>query len=133
MIDTLRERVWTHIRMTFPERQIYIRSTGRVQFFTFTPLTQAIFTGISLLFLGWVAFTSVNVIFKDRILAAKEQHFQQMQASYESRIADLQLSYDELNGALVVAQDRFKAIADSFEAKQQALAAVIERKKSLQA
>ena len=31
MIDTLRERVWIHIRMTFPERQIYIRSNGRVQ------------------------------------------------------------------------------------------------------
>ena len=37
--------------------------------------------GISLLFLGWVAFTSVNVIFKDRILAAKERHFQRMQTS----------------------------------------------------
>src|ERR1700704_2103124 len=133
MIDTLRERVWIHIRMTFPERQIYIRSNGQVQFFTFTPLTQAIFTGISLLFLAWVAFTSVNVIFKDRILAAKERHFQQMQASYESRIADLQLSYDELNGTVVRAQDRFKAIAASFEAKQQALAALIEHKKTLQA
>src|SRR5882762_823499 len=133
MIDTLRGGVWTYVRVTFPERQIYIRSNGRVQFFTFTPLTQAITAGISLLFLGWVAFTSVNVIFKDRILAAKERHFQQMQTSYETRIADLQLSYDELNGALVIAQDRFKAIADSFEAKQQALTAVIERKKTLQA
>ena len=132
-MDSLRQLAWSRINFLFPERQIYIRSDGRVQFLTFSSQMQAITAGISVLFLGWVAFTSVNVIFKDRILAAKERHFQQMQASYESRIADLQLSYDELNGALVVAQDRFKAIADSFEVKQQALAAVLERKKSLQA
>jgi murein DD-endopeptidase MepM/ murein hydrolase activator NlpD len=131
-MNSLRQRAWSRINFLFPERQIYIRSDGRVQFLTFGSQMQAIMAGISLLFLGWVAFTSVNVIFKDRILAAKERHFQQMQASYESRIADLQLSYDELNGALVIAQDRFKAIADSFEAKQQALAAVIEHKKTLQ-
>jgi len=119
--------------MTFPEHQIYIRSNGRVQFFTFTPLTQAIFTGISLLFLGWVAFTSVNVIFKDRIIAAKERYFEQMQASYEGRIADLQLSYDELNGALITAEDRFKATADAFEAKQRVLTSLIERKENLRA
>jgi murein DD-endopeptidase MepM/ murein hydrolase activator NlpD len=131
-MNSLRQRAWSRINFLFPERQIYIRSDGRVQFLTFTSQMQAITAGISLLFLGWVAFTSVNVIFKDRILAAKERHFQQMQASYESRIADLQLSYDELNGALVIAQDRFKTIADSFEIKQQALAAVIEHKKTLQ-
>lgn len=130
-MNSLRQRAWTRLYLTFPERQIYIRSDGRVQFLTLSSHMQAIFAGISLLFLAWVAFTSVNVIFRDGILASKESHFEQMQASYESRIADLQLSYDELNGALVVAQDRFKAIADSFEAKQQALAAVIEHKKSM--
>src|SRR5437763_2601509 len=133
IMNSLRQRAWRRVEFTFPERQIYMRGDGRVQFLTFSSQMQAIMTGLSLLFLGWVAFTSVNVIFKDRILAAKEQHFQQMQLSYEARIADLQLSYDELNGALVLAQDRFKTIADSFEAKQQALAAVIEHKKNLQA
>jgi len=119
------------MRMTFPERQIYIRSNGRVHFITFSPLTQAIFTGIGLLFLGWVSFTSVNVIFKDHIISAKERHFEQMQASYEGRIADLQLSYDELNSALLAAEDRFKATADAFEAKQRILTALIQRKENL--
>jgi murein DD-endopeptidase MepM/ murein hydrolase activator NlpD len=132
-MNSWQQRAWRRVNLLFPERQIYIRSDGRVQFLTFSSQMQAIMAGISLVFLGWVAFTSVTVIFKDRILTAKERHFQQLQAAYESRIADLQLSYDELNGALVIAQDRFKTIADSFEAKQQALAAVIEHKKALQA
>jgi murein DD-endopeptidase MepM/ murein hydrolase activator NlpD len=132
-MDLLRQKAWRFICATFPERQLYIRSDGRVQFFTFSPLTQAVMAGVSLLFLGWVAFTSVNVIFKDRILTAKERRFEQMQASYESRIADLQLSYDELNGALISAEDQFKSVADGFEAKQNALSELIERKQNLRA
>jgi len=113
MMESLRQRAWRRISVSFPERQIYIRSDGRVQFFTFSSHMQAICAGVSLAFLGWVSFTSVNVIFKDRILAAKQRHFEEMQASYETRIADLQLSYDELNGSLILAQDRFKTVADS--------------------
>jgi hypothetical protein len=37
-MTALIERVWAWIHDTFPERQIYIRSDGRVQFFTFGPL-----------------------------------------------------------------------------------------------
>jgi len=133
MLSSLRQRAWRRVNLTFPEKQIYIRSDGRVQFFTFSSEIQAIFAGVGILFLAWVAFTSVNVIFKDRILAAKERHFEQMQISYESRLGELQLSYDELNGAVIMAQDRFKAIADSFEAKQQTLAALLEHKKNLRA
>ena len=112
-MKSLQERTWGYVNVTFPVRQVYIRSDGRVQFFTFSPLMQAVCAGASLVVLGWVAFTSVNVIFKDRIIAAKERHFEQMQTAYESRIAGLQLSYDELNGALVAAEDRFKAAAEA--------------------
>src|SRR5262245_43400907 len=126
-------RNWNYLGLRFPERQIYIRSEGHVHFWTFSPLAQAIAAGVSLLCLGWVAFTTVNVVFKDRIISAKEQHFEQMQTSYEGRIAELQLAYDELNGALVAAQDRFKAVADEFEAKQLALSGLIEQKQALRA
>jgi hypothetical protein len=37
MTETLLQRVWKWLHETFPERQIYIRSDGRVQFFTFGP------------------------------------------------------------------------------------------------
>jgi murein DD-endopeptidase MepM/ murein hydrolase activator NlpD len=121
------ERAWSWIHATFPERQIYIRSNGRVQFFTFGPSLQATLAGLILIFLGWVAFATVNVIFKDRIIAAKDHRYQQMQAAYEERVADLQMSYDELNGALVSAQDRFKATADALQVKQNAIAGFLNR------
>jgi len=127
MTETLLQRVWTWLHETFPERQIYIRSDGRVQFFTFGPSLQATLAGLTLIFLGWVAFATVNVIFKDRIIAANDHRYQQMQSAYENRMADLQLSYDALNGALVSAEDRFKATADAVQAKQNAISGFLSR------
>ncbi len=130
---TLMERVWAWLHETFPERQIYIRSDGRVQFFTFGPSLQATLAGLALIFLGWVAFATVNVIFKDRIIAAKDHRFQQMQSAYENRLADLQISYDELNGALVGAEDKFKSTADELQTKQNAIANFLNRKAQVEA
>src|SRR6185312_14710745 len=132
MKATMIERIWIWIHATFPERQIYIRSDGRVQFFTFGPSLQATLAGLVLIFLGWVAFATVNVIFKDRIIAAKDHRYQQMQTAYENRVADLQISYDELNAALVSAQDRFKATADALATKQNAIAGFLNRASQVQ-
>lgn len=131
MADTLLERAWAWLHATFPERQIYIRSGGQVQFFTFGPTLQATLAGLSLIFLGWVAFASVNVIFKDRIIAAKEHRYQVMQTAYESRVTDLQDSYDELNSALVAAEDSFKSRADELQAKQETIRSLLGRKQAV--
>jgi murein DD-endopeptidase MepM/ murein hydrolase activator NlpD len=133
MTATVMERAWIWIHETFPERQIYIRSDGRVQFFTFGPSLQATLAGLTLIFLGWVAFATVNVIFKDRIITAKDHRFQEMQAAYENRLADLQISYDELNGALVGAEDKFKATADELQTKQNTIANFLNRKAQIEA
>ncbi len=133
MAETLVERIWAWLHATFPERQIYIRSEGRVQFFTFGATLQATLSGLALIFLGWVAFASVNVIFKDHIIASKDHRYQQMQSAYENRVADLQTSYDDLNGALVAAEDRFKATADELEAKQDTVSRLLGRKQAVDA
>lgn len=133
MAGTLVERVWAWLHETFPERQIYVRSDGRVQFFTFGPSLQATLAGLSLIFLGWVAFATVNVIFKDRIIEAKDHRYQQMQSAYENRVADLQLSYDELNGALVSAEDRFKTTADELQLKQNTIMTFLNEKHQVDA
>ena len=133
MAETLTERIWAWLHETFPERQLYIRSDGRVQFFTLSSIFQATLAGLTLIFLGWVAFATVNVVFKDRIIAAKEHNKQQMQSTYESRIADLQLSYDEVNSALISADDKFKSAADELQAKQNAIIQALNRKQQVDA
>lgn len=133
MAETLIDRAWSWLHATFPERQIYVRSEGRVQFFTFGSALQATCAGLALIFLGWVAFASVNVIFKDRIIATKDHRYQQMQSTYENRVADLQLSYDQLNDALISAEDRFKSTADELEAKQRSAEKLVSEKQYIDA
>src|ERR1044071_8119883 len=79
------ECAWLWIHATFPERPIYIRSDGRVQFFTFGPSLQATLAGLVLIFLGWVAFATVYVIFKDRIIAAKDHRSEERRVGKECR------------------------------------------------
>lgn len=90
----------------FPERQIYIRSQGRVQFYTIGQGFQATLAGLTAIFLAWVAFSTVTVVFKDRILAAQDHRIQQMQSAFEVRMADLQLSYESLLESATTARTR---------------------------
>lgn len=99
----------------FPSRQIYHRSNGTVHFTELGPWTQLSMTLLTLLFLGWVAYASVNVVFKDQIIAAKDARFRSMQQAYEGRISKIQLSYDELNALLAMAEDRFRASTDELD------------------
>jgi murein DD-endopeptidase MepM/ murein hydrolase activator NlpD len=121
------------VERTFPERQIYVRSDGRVKFFTFGPALQALLAAAALVLLCWFAFASVNVFFRDRALVAKDRHYHQMQASYQQRLADLTNSYDGLNGALAGAEGKFKAAADKLETKQAAIANLLSRKAEVEA
>ncbi len=112
------ELLWAWLHRTFPERQIYVRSGGRVQFVKLGPSIQLTIAGLAVIGFGWTAFSTVNVVFKDRILAASEHRFQQMQAAYENRVAELQLSYDELNAAAAKAQSRADAALAAFRSRQ---------------
>lgn len=114
----------------FPERQIYHRSRGSVQFMVLSPFMQVLLLLLSLAFLGWVAYASVNVVFKDQIIAAKEHHFAAMQAAYEGRLAEMQASYDELNGALVLTEERFTRTTQTLEKQHNQLSTIVARQAS---
>ena len=63
----------------FPERQIYVRSEGKVVFYTLSAAPQLLLFSLALVFLAWASFATVNVIFKDRIIAAADHRYQNMQ------------------------------------------------------
>jgi murein DD-endopeptidase MepM/ murein hydrolase activator NlpD len=115
----------------FRERQIYVRSDGRVQFVTLSPLTQAVAVGASSLFLSWIAFASVSTVYHQQIVAAREDNFRQVQDSYETRLADLQMSYDRVHDAFRSAEERFTSVAKDLEARHRTLATLIGTRSSL--
>lgn len=115
----------------FPHRQFYLRSRGSVQFFEFTPTFQMTVAGATLFILGWVAYASVVVIFKEQIITAKDQRYASMQAAYEGRVSQMQLAYDELNGLLVLAEERFQNATRDLESKHRQLTALLMQKQAM--
>ena len=115
----------------FPHRQFYLRSRGSVQFFEFSPTFQMTIAFISLVVLGWVAYSSVVVIFKEQIITAKDQRYASMQTAYESRVSQMQLAYDELNGLLVLAEERFQNATRDLEAKHRQLQTLLMQKQAM--
>ncbi len=92
----------------FPERQLYHRSHGQVRFVSMSAQTQIALLIVTLAFLSWVAYASVNVVFKEQIISAKERNLVAMQANYEVRLAEAQDAYERLHTFLIQAEDRFQ-------------------------
>jgi len=91
----------------FRERQIYVRSRGEIQFVTIRPYMLVI--GLFILMSGffWIAYASINVTFKDELIAVKERNLYQARLDHEDRISDLRKTIDDLNGKLMLDQDGY--------------------------
>ena len=124
------DRFRIFMRHMYVERQIYIRSHGHVQFISLSPLTQSVFAVIAFAFLSWIAFASVNVVFKEQIIAAKDRRYVKMQSAYEERMAQLQSAYDELNGQLVITEERFLATTRQLEEKHKQLSTLMSQRQT---
>lgn len=119
------------VHKVFPSRQFYHRSNGVVHYTELGPWTQLAMTMLSLIFLGWVAYSSVNVVFKDQIISAKDARYRSMQQTYEGRISKMQLAYDELNGLLTLAEERFRLTTDDLEEKQKQLTSLLAQREAI--
>ena len=59
---TLLERIQRFVHRAFPERQIHIRTRGRIRFFRIPQWTQVSVAATALLFSGWVGYTTFSFI-----------------------------------------------------------------------
>lgn len=103
---------FSRIAYAFRERQIYLRSEGEVQFITLRPWVQV---AVMLAFcagLFWVAYATVNVAFKDQVLALKERNQYRARLEYEDRIGQLRTTIDKLNRRLLLDQRAYLAKVD---------------------
>jgi murein DD-endopeptidase MepM/ murein hydrolase activator NlpD len=81
-----------------PERQVYFRSYRETRFLIVSTRLQAGIIVGALLVLSWVSVTSANFLFRDAILADKEQTIEEMQAAFNkvtNDMRDLQLEVVE--------------------------------------
>ncbi len=71
-------------RRYFPERQLFLRSEGRVRFVTIGSYTQMAVSGALVVATGWGLITSYAYLTRDFTLAAKNRTISNMSAQYES-------------------------------------------------
>lgn len=98
---------FAHAAHFFRERQIYVRSKGEVQFVTIKPYMMVI--GLVFLMAGffWIAFASINVTFKDELIAVRERNLYKARLEHEERISSLQKTIDRMNEKLLLDQDGY--------------------------
>lgn len=114
-----RLRRW--LAKAFPERQILVRTEGRVAHVRVSRHVQiALVSGLFLIG-GWGVFTSVSYLIHDQVLAAKD-----------GQIANARLAYKSLLGEVAEYQKKFKAITHDLEANHGLMLGLIEQNASLQ-
>ena len=100
----------------FAERQILLRSSGRVRAFTLGWPVQA-FVGVLLLAVGgWLAYATVARFESGHVIAAKERE-----------IGALKLAYRTLESDVSRSENRFSALARTIEAKHAYLVTLMGR------
>lgn len=124
-----RNAFWRWLAHAFRERQVYLRSDGQVQFITLRPWLQISFAMIFAVGLFWLAYATVNVAFKDQLIALKERKSQYVRITYEDRLAAMRAALDGLNGRLLLDQDQYLRKVDELKS---GLDTVIERQQRIE-
>ena len=91
----------------FKERQIYHRSDGVVHFVSMSTKTQIALASVVFAALLWVAYASVNVVFKEQIIVAKERDRRVMETAYNNRLVEQKKAYDDVSSLNVILQKEF--------------------------
>ena len=104
-------------RALFQARQIYVRSNGDVQFITVSPISQVCLLIIGLIALSWMAFASINIIFKDQLLELKQQKLFEARLDYENRLSELRASVERINDRLLLDQKSYLQKVDAVKAE----------------
>ena len=112
----------------FKERQIYHRSDGVVHFISMSTQTQIAFAVVVLAALLWIAYASVNVVFKEQIIVAKERERLVMQTNMSKRLNDAQKAYDDVAFLNHTIERQFDETMEDIWSRHQLLSNMVERK-----
>ncbi|MEX6633612.1 M23 family metallopeptidase [Hyphococcus lacteus] len=115
----------------FKERQIYHRSDGVVHFISMSSKSQIALATIVGAALLWVAYASVNVVFKEQIIVAKDRDSRIMETTYSKRIHDAQRAYDDVSELNQIIKQNFDETMADISARHQLLQNMVERKTSV--
>lgn len=104
----------------FPERQIHLRTEGRVSFVSLSRQAQIRIVLVLAVCGGWMAYSSVTYVLHDRLLAGKDD-----------QIANARIAYHGLLNEVAEYQKQFTTIARDVEANNSLMFGYVERNRVL--
>lgn len=104
----------------FPEREILLRSNGRVRFLRLSRNAQLTIVALLLGVLGWFGYSTAEQVFYDTVISAKNAEIGRMKQAYRA-----------LQSESSDAETRYKLITQSLEAKHAYLLGVLEQNGTL--
>ena len=111
----------------FKERQIYHRSDGVVHFISMSSKTQIALAAVAGSALLWIAYASVNVVFKEQIIVAKERDSRVMELSYGRQLLEQQQAYEDIDTLNQIMKRQYNSEIDAIRSRHETLRAMIER------
>ena len=108
-------------RRLFPDRQLHLRTAGRVSFFRLSHGLQLTILALFLLTGAWMTFASVSYMLHDKVLAAKD-----------AQISSAHLAYRSLLGEVAGYQNKFTSITRDREENHAMMLGLVEKNAALQ-
>jgi murein DD-endopeptidase MepM/ murein hydrolase activator NlpD len=106
------------------DREIILRSDGRVRYFSLTRRAQLVIVGSWVAITLWVGFASVGLVLQGNLIVAKNQTIQRSQDSYRQlldQVSDYQLSVVNITRDLKETQSHLRRLFDQNENLRQDL------------
>lgn len=125
MINDFMGDVRARILQHFPERQLYLRSSGEVKYYLFTTRTQLVITSVLSFMALWCLYTFVNLFVGHNPLSTSGQRFKQQEASFERQLADARANEQKAQLLLAEQRNNFEQMARDFEQRHEALSQVM--------
>ncbi len=111
----------------FKERQIYHRSDGVVHFISMSTNTQIALATVVAAALLWIAYASVNVVFKEQIIVAKDRDSRVMEMNYSRRLLRQQQAYDDIDTLNNIMRAQFDTEIEIIRNRHDTLRNMVER------
>ena len=116
-----KERIKGGLGRWFPERQIHIRTEGRVAFFRFAQGFQISAVAVLIVTAAWGGFASYSYFRHNKVVLAKDH-----------KIANARLAYQSLIGEVAEYQKKFINITRDLEENHDLILNLVEKNASLQ-
>lgn len=104
----------------FPERQLFLRSEGRVRFLTIHSYTQMAAASAIAISLGWGAVTSYAYLSRDSVIENKNKTISSMSAQYQTLSSDFSTLEEEFERRARLLEERQQFLEEFVETSAEA-------------